>query len=92
MIPKNPSNRHSISAVGNNSARTRKPSPTYAEFEIFYLDQNSRTSRLEVRAKTVKGAIGKAKLDRMCIVDASIRSNGEWYAVKLDDLDRVMGV
>jgi hypothetical protein len=85
MITKNNRNAHSSKTV----SRITRP---YGEFEIFYRDDKGDLKRVEAKAKTLRGAIGKAKIDVSRIVDASIQSNGTWKAVKLDDLDRVMGV
>jgi hypothetical protein len=85
MITKNNRNAHSSKTV----SRITRP---YGEFEIFYRDDKDDLKRVEARAKTLRGAIGKAKIDVSRIVDASIQSNGTYQAVQLDDLDRVMGV
>jgi hypothetical protein len=93
MITKNNRNAHSSKTV----SRITRP---YGEFEIFYRDDKDDLKRVEAKAKTLRGAISKAKIDVSRIVDASIRcstndqgsTNGTYQAVKLDDLDRVMGV
>lgn len=86
MIATKPKNAHSNRAV---SRVTR----TYVEYEIFYRDDKDNLKRFKVKAKTLRGAIGQARIDKREIVDASARSHGaEWQSVKLDDLDRLMGV
>jgi hypothetical protein len=85
MITTKNQNAHSSKTV----SRITRP---YVEFEIFYRDDKDNLKRVEAKAKTLRGAIGKARIDVSRIVDASIRTNGSYKAVKLDALDRVMGV
>lgn len=85
MIATKTKSAHSSNAVRRN---TRE----HVEYEIFYLDDKSNLKRVEVKSRGLRGAVGRAKIDVSRIVDASAKSNGTYKAVKLDVLDRLMGV
>jgi hypothetical protein len=85
MIAAKLTSDHSVTRV------VKVPLP-YVEFEIFYIDQEDILQRRRTTAKTLRSAISQAKVEPSTIVDASLKCDGEWVNVKLDDLDSVMGV
>jgi hypothetical protein len=85
MIARNSKNAHSTATV-------RKLTRPHAKFEIFYLDKECNVIRVEVTARTIRGAVSKAKVARSQIVDAGVKSHGAWCPMQLDALDSLMGV